>query len=1454
MSIRPWLDAVRHRLGLRSNGRRAVGRQDHRAIAGQTTEALEPRCLLTVSGFLLNGTDLNIVMNSNDTVQVQADASGFVQVRTGGGTTVVPIAQIQASALTSINIQGSDSANSIDLSAITSAEFSASLGITVHGGDAADTIIGSALADNLFGDNGADSISDSAGANTLSGGDGNDTITGGTDNDSILGGDGLDNIVGNDGADTLNGGNGADSISGGLGNDSILAGSGQDTANGDTGDDIVNGEDGNDSLMGSDGNDVFFGGIGNDTVSGGDGLDTISGNAGDDVLGGDAGNDSINGDDGNDSITGGDDDDFINGNAGNDTAIGDLGDDTLLGGNGNDRLDGSSGNDSLSGQGGNDALQGGLGADSLDGGAGNDVLRGDPPLISVADVVVAEGGTVNVTVSISEPSDVDVSFDFQTVVETASISDFVAINGRMTIPAGKSSVSILVTTTQDSITETNEIFALEVLNVTNAFLGYGEGDITILDNDYTAPRVDLAPSAVTVIEGDIGFTVTTLTVTLLDPSPTPVTISVLTADGRALANQDYVSINSTLTFLVDPATGFAQGSQTIFVSVIGDTLVGGDDDFTVNIALVSGNVNIVNSQTTVTIQSDDLGPVNLSVDPVNVTELDAGQFSQANFLVQLTNAQGQPQGFDSDQQINAFTTDGVGATAALATSDYTAINRSLTISVGATSLAVPVTVVGDALGENAESFDLNINSTSPFVNIVSGRATATIATSDGGSGGGGGVITIRRIRIIFFWATALTESNGETGDQSPESSSNPSSDFDFDLQFADSVPAEVRQEVVGASQFWRQIIKSDIPDVSLFDGTLIDDLRLLTEVVPLDGPGGALAGAAITGVRNDSQLPFTATIQIDSADVARLRSDGSLRDVLKHELAHALGFGSLWQSLGLLTVDGYRGRHGVDEFNQLFGSNVGAIPLSVDNGHWSEGLLGNELMTPIIDGANLPVSSLTIAQFADLGYGVDLTRANNSRLTRPTSRGTGLVSAGQFLASGIGNQDVITGGDGNDTIYGGMDNDTINGMAGNDSLDGGLGNDSLLGGAGADTLTGDEGDDTLDGQNGNDVVAGGDGEDTYVWNGAGDGVDTLSSISGYDRVRVNGNGGSNNYTVSQVSGQVKVTDGSASITVASVIQVIEINGGGGDDTINVQALDRVGTATLLTINGDAGSDTITAAGMKLGLVYLALNGGAGNDSLTSGNGNDTLDGGEGNDRLDGGLGNDLLLGGLGVDRLIGGDGNDTAFGGDDQDSISGGNGDDSLSGEVGADTIEGGSGNDTIDGGLAADTLRGDAGNDSLLGGNDADSLLGGAGNDSLIGGGSDDTLSGEIGNDKIFGEDGNDSISGGDGDDTLNGGDGDDTLSGDLGNDLIGGANGSDFLNGGAGNDTLTGGDGNDTLLGGANNDVLLGDEGDDVLNGQGGTDTLTPGEGNDTVADAAELNTSYVLAAALEAALAMI
>jgi RTX calcium-binding nonapeptide repeat (4 copies) len=113
----------------------------------------------------------------------------------------------------------------------------ASRGITVHGTDLADIIIGTSGPDNLSGGGGDDQIDGRGGNDTIHGGGGNDALHGGRGDDHVSGGSGDDTVSGGSGNDALKGGSGNDSVDGGAGNDVVIGGLGTDWLSGGDGSD-----------------------------------------------------------------------------------------------------------------------------------------------------------------------------------------------------------------------------------------------------------------------------------------------------------------------------------------------------------------------------------------------------------------------------------------------------------------------------------------------------------------------------------------------------------------------------------------------------------------------------------------------------------------------------------------------------------------------------------------------------------------------------------------------------------------------------------------------------------------------------------------------------------------------------------------------------------------------------------------------------------------------------------------------------------------------------------------------------------------------------------------------------------------------------------------------------------------------------------------------------------------
>jgi Ca2+-binding RTX toxin-like protein len=270
-----------------------------------------------------------------------------------------------------------------------------------------------------------------------------------------------------------------------------------------------------------------------------------------------------------------------------------------------------------------------------------------------------------------------------------------------------------------------------------------------------------------------------------------------------------------------------------------------------------------------------------------------------------------------------------------------------------------------------------------------------------------------------------------------------------------------------------------------------------------------------------------------------------------------------------------------------------------------------------------------------------------------------------------------------------------------------------------------------------------------------------------------------------------VMAGEGNDTVEAGVGDDTVFGGDGDDVIYGEEGDDV-------VKGQGGNDTLI--------------GGDGNDTLLGGDGKESVDGGDGDDLIDTRFDTNLPLPDLGYPSLYPSDADPL----DGMDTVTGGAGNDTIYTGDDADDIQGGAGDDYIDGGFDRDTILGDGGNDTIIGGEGSDQISAGEGDDLVYGGLgpgfpdsvniTDDGSDGNpLGPDAVP-DNGRDTIDGGAGNDTIYGEDDDDLIHGGTGDDLLDGGIDEDTIHGGEGNDTIIGGQGNDSLEGGADRDVFEG------------------------------------------------
>lgn len=213
-----------------------------------------------------------------------------------------------------------------------------------------------------------------------------------------------------------------------------------------------------------------------------------------------------------------------------------------------------------------------------------------------------------------------------------------------------------------------------------------------------------------------------------------------------------------------------------------------------------------------------------------------------------------------------------------------------------------------------------------------------------------------------------------------------------------------------AADRWAKVIVGDLPDV-VIGGQVIDDVLIEASGVAIDGPGGILGQAGPTHLRPASAgaaafIPAKGRMQFDTADLATMQANGTLKDVITHEMGHVLGIGTIWTHKGLLagastTNPTFTGANAKKEYGILKGTGPAPVPIEntggpgTQNSHWRETVFRNELMTGFVNGPPNPMSRVTVASLKDLGYVVDLTKAEPYSLPSLLA----LAEAGLLLAA-----------------------------------------------------------------------------------------------------------------------------------------------------------------------------------------------------------------------------------------------------------------------------------------------------------------------------------------------------------------------------------------------------------------------------------------------------------------------
>ncbi|HUM75113.1 MAG TPA: Calx-beta domain-containing protein, partial [Nitrosomonas europaea] len=252
----------------------------------------------------------------------------------------------------------------------------------------------------------------------------------------------------------------------------------------------------------------------------------------------------------------------------------------------------------------------------------------------------------------------------------------------------------------DTIDEADESVVLELYNPSNAVFADNVPTLrttgVILDDDGAANNRALFVSQVQIVEGNDGSQQAVFEVQLSRPSTDSITLSYTTADGSALAGQDYQATTGALTFLP------GETLKTVAVPIIGDTVAEANEFFNLVFTPTAAIANGVEGAVgTAFILDDDTSTSlpEISVSGASTIEGNSGT-RYLEFDVTLTEPA------VNTVRIYYRTLDDAGT--ATGEVDYNEASSYIDIAAGHSSGTIRVWVSGDTIDEADESVVLEL--------------------------------------------------------------------------------------------------------------------------------------------------------------------------------------------------------------------------------------------------------------------------------------------------------------------------------------------------------------------------------------------------------------------------------------------------------------------------------------------------------------------------------------------------------------------------------------------------------------------------------------------------------------------------------------------------------------------------------------------------------------------------
>ncbi len=233
------------------------------------------------------------------------------------------------------------------------------------------------------------------------------------------------------------------------------------------------------------------------------------------------------------------------------------------------------------------------------------------------------------------------------------------------------------------------------------------------------------------------------------------------------------------------------------------------------------------------------------------------------------------------------------------------------------------------------------------------------------------------------------------------------SNYKIDIRFIGAGgTARQREAFVKAAAKWRRVVVGHVHDGRIVAPAgaclswtptideVVSDVVVFARIDSIDGPGRILAQAGPCFFNTTSRLTMVGVMEFDKDDMTSLLNSGTIDDVVLHEMGHVLGIGTLWDFRRTLLAGAgtsdpfFTGLGARAEFPGIGGAIFSGNPIPVENtggagtrdSHWRNSIFGRELMQGFATAGGMPLSRVTAASLADLGYIVNLNAADPFRL------------------------------------------------------------------------------------------------------------------------------------------------------------------------------------------------------------------------------------------------------------------------------------------------------------------------------------------------------------------------------------------------------------------------------------------------------------------------------------------